>query len=535
MIGMPMMPMMIRPSAAGEIRAAAEAGARAGVRPPRPPARPLSLPGAILEKTEYEGGGSFLADHMGVVQVEGPIWYSPSAFACYAGGGSASSIIHALARLRDDTRARAVVLDINSPGGESTALADLADAVRRTKAVKPVYARMHQTFSLGYALACLCDQLSASPGTMLGSIGSIMWMLDESKALEADGLRFLAASTGERKLHHAPGQPLGEAEMAQMQRIVDRCGADFFDLVAEGRGIDAGTVRSWQGAEFFAEEALALKLIDTVETEAAFYGRVAAIAAALANNKPKAAAGALPAARTPAGVAARNTKGARMSGIQNTGGGPKAMTADELYDKISSEGGLDDDALSKIRSMIPEEEEAESAANEDTTAESSVRHSPVALVNGGGGGGGGAGGGKGTPASFAQLQEIVPAELDSRDTMIVSMLKDGATASGAQSRVQSEILRQFKSMSTTNERNGQTERETAPYSRGRPAVRGTNRGGGQPSGTAGQRWTAAVSAVMQERGVNRPRAVAMVVQANPDLHGEYVAEANAARDARAAG
>lgn len=492
-------PMLIRPSAAVELRTVAEAAVRAGSNTARrSPSRPLNLPGVVLEKAEYEGGGSFLAGQLGVVQVDGPIWYSTSAFACYCGGGSASGIIHALARFRNDTRARAIVLDIHSPGGESMAMADLADAVRRARAVKPVYVRMHETFSLGYALACLGTELSMSPGTMVGSIGSIMWMVDESAALAADGVRFLAVSSGSRKIHNAPGQPLGEDVQAHMQTIVDRCGADFFALVAEGRGIDAGTVASWQGGEFFADEAKALGLVDVIETEEAFYERIS-----------KLVGGVLPAAVKPAGVAARRDKGGRMTATQNKGGVPKAMTADELYDTIANAGGFDEDTLAKIKAMIPEEEEAPAAEVHEEDKPASKRG--------------------GSPASFVELEEVVPAELANRDALLVSMQRDGVSVSAAQARVQSEILKQFRALSEKNATDGATASQTAPYSNGRAPVRGTNRGGSTPAGNAVQRWNAAVSAVMEERKIKRTEAVASVVRSNPELHQAYLDEVNAQR------
>jgi signal peptide peptidase SppA len=497
--------MLIRPSAAVELRSVAEAAVRAGVPTSaarRSPSRPLNLPGAVLEKAEYEGGGSFLAGGLGVVQVDGPIWYSTSAFACYCGGGSASGIIHALARFRNDTRAKAIVIDIHSPGGESMAMADLADAVRRAKAVKPVYVRMHETFSLGYAIACLGTELSMSPGTMVGSIGSIMWMVDESAALAADGVRFLAVSSGSKKIHNAPGQPLGDDVQAHMQAIVDRCGADFFALVAEGRGIDAGTVASWEGGEFFADEAKALGLVDVVETEEAFYERITKLV-----SNP--VGGVSPAAVKPAGVAARRIKGGRMTATQNKGGVPKAMTADELYDTIASEGGFDEDTLSKIKSMIPEEEEAPaSETNEEETPPPASKRS-------------------GSPASFAQLEEVVPHELPDRDTLIVAMQREGVSVSAAQARVQSAILKQFKALSEKSATDDATGKQTAPYSAGRAPVKGGNRGG-PPAGNAVQRWNAAVSAVM-ETGKKRSDAVAAVVRSNPELHQAYLDEVNAGR------
>lgn len=495
-------PMLIRPSAGAEIRAVSEAAVRTGARPPRAPARPLNLPGKLIDQCQWEGGGAYLSGRLGVVQVDGPIWYSPSVFACYCSGGSAASIIRGIARFRDDTRAGAIVLDIHSPGGESTALADLADAVRRAKAVKPVYVRMHETFSLGYGLACLGTELSASPGTMLGSIGSIMWMLDESAALEQDGLRFVSVSSGEKKIRYAPGQPIGETERADMQRVVDRCGEDFFALVSEGRGIDAGVVRSWQGAEFFAEEAKALGLVDVIETEEAFYDRVTGLAG-----------GASPEAVKPAGVAARKAKEHRMSGTQNKGGVPRAMTADELFNKIISEGGLDDDALSRIKSLIDDEEKPASETEEEEKPESRRTG--------------------GAPASFVQLEEVVPAELDNRDTLIVAMQRDGVSVSAAQARVQSEILKRFKAMSEGKETADESDRATDPYSRGRSPVRGGNRGGGgTPSGTATQRWSAAVSAVMEERKLKRHEAVSAVVRSNPELHRAYLDEVNTDRAAK---
>jgi hypothetical protein len=200
-----------------------------------------------------------------------------------------------------------------------------------------------------------------------------------------------------------------------------------------------------------------------------------------------------------------------MTATQNKGGVPKAMTADELYDKISSEGGFDEDTMSKIKAMIPEETEAPASETNEEDAP------PPASKRSGG-----------SPASFAQLEEVVPAELADRDSLIVAMQREGVTVSAAQARVQGAVLKQLKALSEKNAAADATAGQTAPYSAGRAPVKGGNRGGSAPAGNAVQRWNAAVSAVM-ETGKKRSEAVAAVVRSNPELHRAYLDEVNAGR------
>jgi ClpP class serine protease len=512
----------------GAFREAADAydAVRQGHTPPlRISPRVVNLPGRLAERVPVSRDGqpheSFVAGPVGVVQVNGPMWYSASPMAALMGYGSVSALIAGLDRHRTDPKVTRGVLDIQSPGGEASTLPELADAVRRFTAEKPLHARLSgNVFSLGYAAACLATEISIGPGGRVGSIGSIVSMLDDSKRLEADGLRFITAASSAKKLRHAPGQPLGEEVLADLQAQVDRYGADFYALVAEGRGIDPATVASWEGGEFFADQAAALGLVDVIETEHAFWERVERMTqtdAPVATPRAAATNHTGRVAPRTAGVAARTAKGARMSGTQNKGGVAKNMTAKALVDKMKNSGEYDDDFIAKATAMI-EEEPAENAGGEEEEQAQNAGVKP-----------GQAAAHAGKAASFTELDRVVPTNLADRDTLITKMQREGACVNRAMAMVNEALLAQMQAITAGAANTAAAGRETAVYPKGRPPVAGANRGNGAQE-AATDEWERRVHETMQAGNLPRHEAVRKVNNQHPELRKRVIAEANAGKN-----
>lgn len=507
-------PLLMQPSAAAELRNRVDAAIRAGqTRAVEHPPRVLNLPGRLAAESDPEWltGGPFCghrAGPLGIVQVDGPMWYSPSVWAGLGGGGSVSAIVHALDRFAADDRVLSIVMDVASPGGESTCMGELADAVARARSVKPVHGRGHDAYSLGYAALCGCTSISMAAGARIGSIGSIIWMIDDSEALAADGLRVLAASSAKRKLCYAPGQPLGAEVQAELQAVADRCGEDFCRLVSKTRGIPVETVRSWEGAVFFGDEAKALGLVDRLETEHAFYERVLAEAegarsstSAGSRSRPVSAAG-----------SARKPKGGRMPGTQNKGGAPKAATAKDLLARIKSEVDLDEEDIEKIEALVDEEDTPDSEDKEEKP-ESKAGNAAR----------------PGTPASFAELDRVVPRSLSGRDALIAQMQREGACVNMAMGMVQDALLKEIGSLKGETANSAAAKAETAGFTRGRAPVPGANRVG-KGEETAGQEWERRVNERVQATSCARHEAARWLADSDPELRRRYIAERNQNRN-----
>lgn len=161
----------------------------------------------------------------------------------------------------------AILLDVDSPGGESGGVFDLADRIRSATRIKPVWAVANeQSLSAGYALASAASRIVMSRTAAVGSIGVIAMHVDQSAKDAAEGLRYTTVFAGERKADLSPHAPLSSEAQAQLQAEVDRVYDLFVDTVARHRGLEAAAVRGTQAGLFFGQDAVDAGLADEVGT-----------------------------------------------------------------------------------------------------------------------------------------------------------------------------------------------------------------------------------------------------------------------------
>ena len=159
----------------------------------------------------------------------------------------------------------AILLDIDSPGGESGGVFDLADRIRAASEVKPVWAVANDmAFSAAYALASAATRVFVARTGGVGSIGVIAMHIDQSVKDAKDGVRYTAVFAGERKNDLNPHEPLSDAAHAVLKAEVDRVYELFVETVARHRGLDADAVRATEAGLFFGPDAVATGLADAV-------------------------------------------------------------------------------------------------------------------------------------------------------------------------------------------------------------------------------------------------------------------------------
>ncbi|MHA7600068.1 S49 family peptidase [Alicycliphilus sp. T452] len=159
----------------------------------------------------------------------------------------------------------AILLDIDSPGGESGGVFDLADRIRAASQVKPVWAVANDmAFSAAYALASAATRVFVARTGGVGSVGVIAMHVDQSVKDAQDGVRYTAVFAGERKNDLNPHEPISNEAHAVLKAEVDRIYDLFVETVARHRGLDADAVRATEAALFFGPDAVATGLADAV-------------------------------------------------------------------------------------------------------------------------------------------------------------------------------------------------------------------------------------------------------------------------------
>jgi signal peptide peptidase SppA len=159
----------------------------------------------------------------------------------------------------------AILLDVDSPGGESSGVFDLADRIRVAAQVKPVWAVANDmAFSAAYALASAASRVFVARTGGVGSIGVIAMHVDQSVKDAKTGLHYTAVFAGERKNDLNPHEPISDTAHAVLKAEVDRIYGLFVETVARHRGLDADAVRATEAGLFFGESAIATGLADAV-------------------------------------------------------------------------------------------------------------------------------------------------------------------------------------------------------------------------------------------------------------------------------
>ncbi|MGE0228531.1 MAG: signal peptide peptidase SppA [Dehalococcoidia bacterium] len=168
------------------------------------------------------------------------------------------------AKLRDDDSVRAVVLNIDSPGGSATGSDLMTRAVFRLREKKPVVAYVGGLgASGGYMLAAAAHYVIALPAALVGAIGVIAYRPLVFEALDKIGVQMRVSKSGRLKDMLSPFREATDEEQAKEQRIIDAMYDLFVEGVARGRGLPEERVRELATGEVYAApDALAAGLID---------------------------------------------------------------------------------------------------------------------------------------------------------------------------------------------------------------------------------------------------------------------------------
>lgn len=184
-------------------------------------------------------------------------------FGATADETGADDVIDALEYAGRDDDVVAVVLRIDSPGGDALASDQIWRAVMRLRDAKPVVASMGDVAaSGGYYVAAGAQEIFAQPTTITGSIGVYSLSFHAEELLDDIGIAAYELRRGQR-----PGPTLFRGptpeERARAQLLVDQTYERFLDVVRQSRTIDEVSLRaSAEGRVWSGHEARERKLVD---------------------------------------------------------------------------------------------------------------------------------------------------------------------------------------------------------------------------------------------------------------------------------
>lgn len=231
-------------------------------------ANPLALaPEAALASTAdvpVTGG-------VAVISLRGVLTARPSLLNLLMGGtgGGLALFRSCLREAIGSDEIGSILLEIDSPGGSTDLMAEVAAEIRAYRGEKPIIALANiQACSGAYWLASAADEVVVTPSGRAGSIGVYVIHIDESGLEEQIGIKSTYVSAGKYKIEGNPSEPLDEDAQAALQEIVDDYYALFVEGVAAGRGATAAQVEGGfgQGRVLTAKTAVKEGLADRVDS-----------------------------------------------------------------------------------------------------------------------------------------------------------------------------------------------------------------------------------------------------------------------------
>lgn len=211
------------------------------------------------------------------IAVRGPISVSGYGYAeeeCMDGCPAetiSDEVIEYIHAASEDDAIKAILLDIDSGGGEPVASEEIATAL--AAAGKPSVAWVRQYATSGaYWIASAADTIVASANSDVGGIGVTMSYLDNVALNEQEGLRFNSLSSGKYKDSGSPDKELTDDEAALFARDLAIMHANFIAAVAQNRELSIEQVTALSdGSTMLGRMALENGLIDTVGGQAEAY------------------------------------------------------------------------------------------------------------------------------------------------------------------------------------------------------------------------------------------------------------------------
>lgn len=201
-------------------------------------------------------------DKIAIIYAQGNIMSGEGDVNTIGEGSMRRSLIEA----RKDKNIKAIVLRIDSPGGNALTSDLIWREIELTKKVKPVVVSMgNYAASGGYYIACNADKIFAENNTITGSIGVFGILPNFTQLATKIGLHSEQVKTHENSAEYSPFLPLDEKFKAVTLEGVEHIYKTFVAHVAEGRKMSFAQVDSIaQGRVWSGSQALKIGLVDKI-------------------------------------------------------------------------------------------------------------------------------------------------------------------------------------------------------------------------------------------------------------------------------
>ncbi len=220
---------------------------------------------ANLDKPSKEG-------KVGIINVHGSLTNKPVESLCGATGTSYQGLLNQMTELVG-VGCTTIVLDISSGGGEAFNVFQTADAVRKMADDNDVYMISYVqdcAASAAYALCVASDEVIAHPQGVVGSIGVLVALQNNSKAIEKMGITRSFVTAGANKIPFDANGEFREEFIQDLQTQVDELYELFCEHVSDYTGLSVDFIKGTEASVYRAPKALEMGLVNSIMSNEEF-------------------------------------------------------------------------------------------------------------------------------------------------------------------------------------------------------------------------------------------------------------------------
>jgi protease-4 len=228
-----------------------------------------SKPDTVSGANDSDGMESFnfkrFQDRILVLELSGMIYDNEGNGSLFAQEGGARGFKKRIRKALKDKHIKGLIIKMNTPGGTVATSQELTSYVKelKNKDVPVVVCMSDVAASGGYYIASAADKIIAEPGTLTGSIGVIMNLMNFQGIEQKIGVRPETIKSGKFKDLGSPNREMTPEDRAILQSIIMDSYDQFIKAVAQGRKMDLDTVRKIaDGRVYSGLQAQKLGLVD---------------------------------------------------------------------------------------------------------------------------------------------------------------------------------------------------------------------------------------------------------------------------------
>ena len=222
---------------------------------------------AQIERQDLDAPAYRIEGETAIIDIFGPLTKRSSFFSFLFGGMSYSQVSETINAAMSDDRIRAIILNIDSPGGVVSGVEAVSDLVYNARSEKPIVAYTNGMMaSAAHWIGSAAEILFAEKTALIGSIGVLRIHVDYSEKEKMDGIKTTYLTAGKYKALGNDSEPLSNEAKDVFQAELDYIYSIFVDFIARNRDVETNAVLTdmADGKVFFGNQALDAGLIDNI-------------------------------------------------------------------------------------------------------------------------------------------------------------------------------------------------------------------------------------------------------------------------------